>query len=77
VNDHIPKVISVIIFALLWVYFISLTPWAGGIPAENLNQPLALVGNFLFESYGPVVIVATLLLAAAMLGAVFLAKEEG
>ncbi|MFQ5761577.1 MAG: hypothetical protein ACE5PO_00955 [Candidatus Bathyarchaeia archaeon] len=76
-NEHAPKLVSVIVFALLWVYFITLAPWPQGIPTENLNQPLRLVGTFLFESYAPVVFVAVLLLTAAMLGAVFLAKEEG
>lgn len=76
-SEHAPKALAVIVFAFLWIYFITLAPWSQSIPVENLNQPLRVVGTFLFESYAPVVFVAVLLLTAAMLGAVFLAKEEG
>ncbi len=75
-NGTVPKLVIAIVFTLLMGYFILQSPWPQGIPEENSNPPTVAIGNYLFTNYGTVFMVVSLLLIAALLGAVFLAKEE-
>ena len=75
-NGTIPKLVIAVIFTLLIGYFILQSPWPLGIPEENSSPQTSAIGNYLFANYGTVFMALSLLLVAALLGAVFLAKEE-
>ena len=75
------KVVSaalVIVLAFLMILAMAQTSWPIADPAHNSNSDLglALFGDESDPGYSPVLIMVAILLLVALLGAVFLAKEE-
>ncbi len=68
------------LFAILAVSFIGV-PWPTTqheIPVVNTTSPTGnAIANSLFESYAVALILIGIILAAAMVGGVYLAKMEG
>jgi NADH:ubiquinone oxidoreductase subunit 6 (subunit J) len=72
------KIAAVGLLALLFVLAVTDASWPEGEMADSSNED---VGNLMFgetgtDGYGLVVFLIGLLLLVAMLGGVFLAKEE-
>ncbi|MFQ5998731.1 MAG: hypothetical protein ACE5KO_05445 [Candidatus Bathyarchaeia archaeon] len=72
------RTIAAVVFAILLVSFITRSTWPVRIPPENLaiDRPMSALSDFLFISFGPGFLLVGLLLVAATLAAVFIAKEE-
>lgn len=70
--------LAVMLMALLFVLVVSGVSWPGGDMDEVSNEDLAttLFGSENTEGYALVVFLIGLLLLVALLGGVFLAKEE-
>lgn len=88
-NPNLPQIVMVVLFAGLIITFLSFTPWGdqnhynfdqnSGAVNPNVN-PLGdwgtQLGQTMFGVYGAATMLISLLLLAAMLGAIYVAKEE-
>jgi NADH:ubiquinone oxidoreductase subunit 6 (subunit J) len=73
-KSWIPRALAVALMALLFILAVSAVSWPQGEVDGSLNSHV--VGEKLFGSYGVVMLLVGLLLLVALLGGVFLAKEE-
>lgn len=78
-TNKITAAVLVIALALLMILTVAQASWPIADPDHNSNSDLgmALFGNEDDPGYSAVLIMIAILLLVALLGAVFLAKEEG
>ena len=69
--DGLWKKIAVILLAILMVYSLAEPPWATEMADAATNEEVA---ESVFEDHGFTFVILGLLLAAAMIGGIFLAK---
>jgi len=74
----VPRILAIIVLAILFIVTIYQVDWPNGAMDDTTNED---VGQTLFGTsndvgYGLIVLLIGLLLLVALLGGVFLAKEE-
>lgn len=81
-NPNLPQIVMVVLFAGLIITFLSFTPWddpqrySFDQNVDDLGEWGTQLGQTMFGGYGVATMLISLLLLAAMLGAIYVAKEE-
>lgn len=72
-KDNMQKLIIVSLFAILMIFSLTQVSWATEMPTPMSMSDL---GNAIFDDFAITSVFISLVLVAAMLGGVFLAKER-
>ncbi|MEM4728743.1 MAG: hypothetical protein QXH42_03140 [Thermoplasmata archaeon] len=70
------KVLLVLLFMALTAFLLIYPPWPLEPPLEAQNQSAAQLAKLMFGGHGAALVLLSLVLGAAILGGLFLAKED-
>ncbi|MGQ9583431.1 MAG: hypothetical protein ACUVV6_07970, partial [Thermoplasmatota archaeon] len=75
-REYWAKVLLSLFFMTLTLLLLSQAPWAGEAATESQNQTTTQLAEALFEGHGASLVILSLVMGAATIGGLYLARED-